>query len=179
MSDHFDHDRDLNEKQLLHKIVGLLQQLINITISGDEAIIAALNPQPKLNDELVLTIPSNTQGETPMGAPASIPIANGPVQGTVVEKLAGVASTTDNGPIAFASDTPSVASVDPVSGLVTPVSAGTANVTALDAIGNISDTVAVTVVGVTPPQQNDSLELTIPSNAPASFRGGSSSSFRR
>src|ERR1039457_1729602 len=56
MSDHFDHDRDLNEKQLLHKIVGLLQQLINITISGDEAIIAALNPQPKLNDELVLTI---------------------------------------------------------------------------------------------------------------------------
>ena len=55
--DHFDHDhdRDLNEKQLLHKIVGLLQQLINVTITGDEAIIVALQLKSTLPTAVQIT----------------------------------------------------------------------------------------------------------------------------
>jgi hypothetical protein len=117
------------------------------------------------NDALVLTIP-NQQGETTMGAPATLVLGQPPVQATVQESLGGV-NEPNTGPIAYASDNPAVASVDPVAGLVTSVSAGTCNISATDStnVPALSDSVAVTVVasGPPPPQQNDTLVLSIPS----------------
>lgn len=100
-----------------------------------------------------------------MGAPAILTLGNPPVQSTVVETLNGVVSSTLNGPISYTSDTPAVATVDG-NGLVTPVSVGTANITASDAVGGLSDTVAVTVVAAPPPPPvlNNGLTLTVPSS---------------
>ena len=102
-----------------------------------------------------------------MGQPQTLTMGLGPVQATVQEFLTGNPEP-DSGPIAFSSDTPGVATVDPASGLVTPVSVGTANITATDStnVPTLSDTVLVTVVagGPPPPTENDTLTLTIPTN---------------
>ncbi len=99
-----------------------------------------------------------------MGAPATLVLGQPAVQATAVESRAGVPQSTFNGPLAFSSDNTAVATVDPTGGLVTQVAVGTANITVLDAVGNLSDTVAVTVIaGTTPPTLNDSISLQIPS----------------
>jgi hypothetical protein len=118
------------------------------------------------NTELCLEIP-NQQGEIYMGQPVTLTVGAGAVQAQVQEFL-NASPEPDTGPIAFSSDTPSVATVDPVSGLVTPVAPGTANITATDStnVPALSDTVAVTVVAAPPPPptQNTSLTLTVPTN---------------
>jgi uncharacterized protein YjdB len=99
-----------------------------------------------------------------LGQPATLVLGQRPVQATAVESLQGVPQTTFNGPLAFSSDNTSIATVDPAAGLVTQVAVGTCNISVLDAIGNLTDSVATTVVsGVTPPVLNDSIALTIPS----------------
>jgi uncharacterized protein YjdB len=49
------------------------------------------------------------------------------------------------GPVVYASDTPSVVTVDPNTGIATCVAAGTANVTVLDQGNGITDTVNFTI----------------------------------
>jgi uncharacterized protein YjdB len=99
-----------------------------------------------------------------LGQPSTLVLGQPAVQATAVETLGGVPQTTFNGPLAFSSDNTSVATVDPAAGLVTQVAVGTCNITVLDAIGNLTDSVAVTVIsGVTPPVLNDGITLTIPS----------------
>jgi Bacterial Ig-like domain (group 2) len=132
-------------------------------VSQLEQQVTQLLQDDSLNDGIVLTIP-NQQGETIMGAPATLVLGQPAVQATAVETLGGVPQTTFNGPLAFSSDNTSVATVDPAAGLVTQVAVGTCNITVLDAIGNLTDSVAVTVIsGVTPPVLNDGITLTIPS----------------
>jgi Bacterial Ig-like domain (group 2) len=133
-----------------------------------EQTVAQLLADDELNDAIALTIP-NQQGETNMGQPQTLTVGLGAVQCTAVESKAGVPSVDANGnpiyngTLAFASDNTAVATIDPVAGLLTPVSAGTANISVLDAIGNLTDSDALTVLaGVTPPTQNDSIALTIP-----------------
>src|ERR1700685_1866207 len=55
---------------------------------------------PELNDSIALQIPSQ-QGETKMSAPSTLVLGQGSVQATAVESLAGVPSSTFNGPLAF------------------------------------------------------------------------------
>jgi Bacterial Ig-like domain (group 2) len=145
----------------------LLRQLRELNETEKE-ILASLQG-PDLNDGIVLTIP-NQEGEN-MGQPQSLTVGLGPVQCTAVESLAGVVQSTFNGPLAFASDNTSVATIDPASGLLTPVAAGTANISVVDAVGNLTDSDVLTVIaGVTPPTQNDSISLTIPAQAAAGRR---------
>jgi Bacterial Ig-like domain (group 2) len=135
-----------------------------------EQTVAQLLADDDLNDGIVLTIP-NQQGETIMGAPATLVLGQPAVQATAVESLQGVPQTTFNGPLAFSSDNTSIATVDPAAGLVTQVAAGTCNISVLDAIGNLTDSVAVTVIpGTTPPTQNDSIALSIPSQTASGRR---------
>jgi hypothetical protein len=146
----------------------LLEELRKLNRT-EKSILAAVSG-PDLNDSIALTIPSQ-KGETTMGAPATLVLGQPAVQATAVESLAGVPQTTFNGPLAFSSDNAAVASVDPASGLVTSVAVGTCNISVLDAIGNLSDSVAVTVIsGVTPPVLNDSISLSIPSQTASGRR---------
>jgi hypothetical protein len=115
------------------------------------------------NNGLSLSIP-NQQGDNFMGAPVTLTVGAGTVQATVQETLNGTPTGTLNGPIAYASDTPAVCTIDPTLGVVTPVAPGTANVSAADAVGNLSDTVVVTVVAAGP-TLNNGLILTIPPQA--------------
>lgn len=98
-----------------------------------------------------------------MGAPATITLGNPPVQSTAVETLNGTPTSTFNGPLAYASDNTAVATVDPESGLVTQVSVGVANISVTDAVGNLTDSVAVTVQASSP-VLNNGIVLTVPSN---------------
>lgn len=104
-----------------------------------------------------------------MGAPVSLTVGNGTVQASVQEFLNGNPEP-NNGPISYASDTPSVATVDPVAGVVTPVAAGVANISAADSANQLTDSVAVTVLagGPPPPVLNNSMTLTIPPQASSS-----------
>lgn len=69
----------------------------------------------------------------------------------------------DAGPIAYASDNPGVATVDPASGLVTGVSAGTANITGTDSADNLVGTDVITV-NAPPPPPPVSATLTLTAN---------------
>jgi len=141
----------------------ILEQLRRLNRTEKE-ILASISG-PELNDSISLSI-----GGT-MGAPATLVLGQPAVQATAVESLAGVPQTTFNGPLAFSSDNAAVASVDPASGLVSSVAVGTCNISVLDAIGNLSDSVAVTVIsGVTPPVLNDSISLQIPSQTASGRR---------
>jgi Bacterial Ig-like domain (group 2) len=153
------------DRKFQHEV---LEQLKKSNATLDK--ILAAESGPDLNDSIILTIP-NQNGGNIMGNPASLTVAGGPVQCTAVESLNGVPSTTFNGPLAFASDNTSVATIDPASGLLTPVAAGTANISVVDAVGNLTDSDVLTVIaGVTPPTQNDSISLTIPAQAAAGRR---------
>jgi hypothetical protein len=126
---------------------------------------------PILNNEMVVSIP-NQKGDSTMGAPVTLTVGNGSVQATEQEFLNGVAAP-NQGTISWASDTPSVATVDPVSGMVTPVAAGVANISAADSVNQLTDSVAVTVLagGPPPPVNNTSMVVTVPpQTAPASRR---------
>jgi|ERR1700691_720021 len=139
-------------------------------VSQIEQQVAQLLSQDELNDGIVLTIP-NQQGETIMGAPATLVLGQPAVQATAVESLAGVPSSTFNGPLAFSSDNTSICTVDPAAGLVTQVAAGNCNISVSDPIGNLTDSVAVTVIpGTTPPTQNDGITLSIPSQTASGRR---------
>jgi Bacterial Ig-like domain (group 2) len=154
-----------SDRQFRHEVLEELRRS-NRTLNK----ILAAESGPDLNDSISLTIPSQ-QGETSMGAPATLVMGQPAVQATAVESLAGVPQSTFNGPLAFSSDNTSAVTVDPASGLVSSVAVGTANVTVLDAIGNLSDSVAVTVIaGTTPPTQNDSISLQIPSQTASGRR---------
>ena len=101
-----------------------------------------------------------------MGAPVTLTVGAGSVQSTVQEYSGPNGTGTpepDAGAIAYESDTPAVATVDPSTGIVTPVAPGTANISATDTVNELSDKVAVTVVAA-PPPPNESLVLTIPTN---------------
>ena len=95
-----------------------------------------------------------------MGAPVTGQV--GQTGTPLVQEWSGPAGTGNVlppvGAIGYVSDTPAVATVDPVVGTLTLVSAGTANITATDAGDNLSDTVAVTVTAA-PPQTPVSLTL--------------------
>jgi uncharacterized protein YjdB len=118
-----------------------------------------------LNNSIRITIP-NQQGEN-MGAPQTLTVGAGSVTAVVVESLNGVPSTTFNGPLAFASDNPAFATVDPALGVVTPVAPGLANISVTDAIGNLTDSSAVTVVAAAPPppQPNNGISISIPAQS--------------
>lgn len=153
-------DADMREEMFKHEVIEELRRL-NRT---EKEILAAVSG-PELNDSISLSI-----GGT-MGAPATLVLGQPAVQATAVESLQGVPQTTFNGPLAFSSDNAAVASVDPASGLVSSVAVGTCNISVLDAIGNLSDSVSVTVIaGTTPPTQNDSISLSIPSQTASGRR---------
>jgi hypothetical protein len=171
-----DYHSDSDEVRAIKHAAEEISAAIAAGFASVVAEIAAATT-PKLNNSLVLTVP-NQQGDTTMGAAVSLTVGGGAVQATVQEFLNGVPSATDNGPIAFSSDSPAVCTIDPVTGLVTPVSntalgtggaAGVATLTAADAIGSLSDSVVVTVLPGAA-QLNNSLILTVPPQAPAAFR---------
>jgi hypothetical protein len=152
-----------------HKLLELAERTLEVVCENGRKLDRLLS-QDELNDAIALTIP-NQQGETNMGQPATLVLGQPAVQATAVESLKGVAQTSFNGPLAFSSDNAAIATVDPATGLVTQVAAGTCNITVLDAIGNLTDSVAVTVVSATPPPtENDSISLSIPSQTVSSKR---------
>jgi hypothetical protein len=55
------------------------------------------------------------------------------------------------GTVSYASDTPAVATVDPVTGICTGVSAGTANISGVDSGTSLSASDVLTVTAVPPP----------------------------
>lgn len=93
---------------------------------------------------LILTI--TTPGGTFVGQPASLGSAGGQAS---VQEYTGPNGTgapeAPAGPIQYASDNPSVATVDPNSGVITSVAPGTANISATDTSNGLTDTVAATV----------------------------------
>ena len=105
-----------------------------------------------------LTLTYNFQGGNKMGAPASATVGQIGTP-TVVESNSTNPSIPPVGPLAYASDTMSVATVDPVSGFVTPVAAGLANISVLDTGNGLSDSVPVTVSGGVGPGGATSLTL--------------------
>jgi hypothetical protein len=150
---------DNDERKIFHEIE---RDLYSIAQSLKQ-FLAENEP----NDAIALTIP-NQQGESNMGQPQTLTVGAGAVQCTAVESKAGVPQTTFNGPLAFASDNTAVATIDPASGLLTPVAAGTANISVTDAVGNLTDSDALTVLAAA--SQNDSIALTIPAQAAAKHR---------
>jgi hypothetical protein len=156
----------MHEDPELHKLYKELQHLVR------EVRCILRREYLLLNDALSLGIP-NQQGELIMGAPATLAVGGGAVNALVTELLngtqqgtfqAGVTTGFLNGPPAFLSDNPAVASVDPVLGTITPLTPGVANISATDAVGNLTDSVAVTVTpAVTPPPTpNNALQLSVP-----------------
>lgn len=145
------HHEPEQDNEILKEIRGLLREVLRILKHEEQ------------NDKLTLSIGGF------MGQPAQLVLGQAPVQSVVTESLLGVNKPL-TGAIAFVSDNPSVATVDPASGLVTQVALGTANVTATDStnVPPLSDIVAVTVVApvTPPPAQNDALQLSIPSQTP-------------
>jgi len=159
---------DHEERHDLHEIAHWLKEISHT--------LRRLVPRTELNNSIKLTIP-NQEGEN-MGQPQTLTVGLGTVQAQVVESLNGT-PTLDangnpvyNGPLAFASDTPAVCTIDPASGLVTPVSAGTANLSVLDAIGNLTDSNAVTVLAGAPPPPtpNNGIAMTIPAQSASGRR---------
>jgi hypothetical protein len=141
-----------------------------------EQQVAQLLADDELNDGIQMSIP-NQQGEITMPGSVSLTVGLGSVQPTVVETKAGVPSLDANGnpiyngPLAFASDNPAAATMDPTAGTVAPIAPGTANCSVTDAIGNLTDTWVVTVTGgVTPPTQNDGIQMTIPAQGASQAR---------
>jgi hypothetical protein len=142
--------------------------------------ILAAETGPDLNDGIVLTI-QNQNGGTAMPGSATLILGQPPVQAQVVETLKGV-PTLDangnpvfNGPLAFSSDNAAIATVDPAAGLITQVAVGTCNISVLDAVGNLTDSVAVTVQQAAPPPPppptpNDGIQMTIASQTSSSSR---------
>jgi uncharacterized protein YjdB len=72
------------------------------------------------------------------------------------------------GTVSYASDTPSVATVDPVTGICTGVSAGTANISGVDSGTSLSASDVLTVTAAPPPAPvSATLVLVANSNAVA------------
>jgi uncharacterized protein YjdB len=92
-----------------------------------------------------------------MGAPVSGNVGQ-VYNPTVVESNSTIPSI---GPLAYASDTPAVVTVDPNTGIATCVAAGTANVSVTDEGNNLTDTVAFTVAAPPPPPLPTATTLTL------------------
>ena len=85
----------------------------------------------------------------PMGQPLKVHISDTPGMASVQEFTGTNGTGTlvpPIGPVVFASDNPSVATVDPASGQLAYVTAGTANISAVDQGNGLSDSTALTIV---------------------------------
>lgn len=123
-----------------------------------EEIIRILRANVIKPQSLVLTI-SDKEGN-PLGSPATLGSAGGLAS---VQEFSGPGGTgapePNGGPIQYASDNTSVATVDPATGAITSVATGSCNISATDSVNGLSDSVAVTVS-----LANQSLVLTVTPN---------------
>ena len=65
------------------------------------------------------------------------------------------------GPITYASDNPSVASVDPNTGVITVVTAGVTNISGTDAGNGVTASDSLTVLAAAPPPQTGTLTISV------------------
>jgi Big-like domain-containing protein len=90
-----------------------------------------------------------TKGEIDMGQALTVHVNDVPGVASIQE-FTGAAGTgtlvPPIGPVVFASDNPSVATVDPASGQLAYLTAGTANISATDQGNGLTDSCALTVV---------------------------------
>lgn len=148
-----DHDRDSLARAILiagEQISSALQQVAIAELQVARAINALVPPAPPPPKATSLTLRYKLQGGVIMGTPVS-GIVGQVYDPTVVESNSTTPSIQPIGPLVYASDNTAAVTVDPATGIATLVAAGTANVSALDQGNGLTDTVAFTVSGVTPP----------------------------
>jgi hypothetical protein len=152
-------DRDDKDERLFRVLNDIELDLHNI--SESLATIANEEAPPKADTATLTLI---VQGVT-MGNPVTVQLGlSGGVSHFVESVKASGVIVPAIGPVAYTSDNPSVATIDPSTGNWVPVAVGTANISALDQGNGLTDTVALTVIAAPPPVA-DTAVLTLVPNA--------------
>jgi Bacterial Ig-like domain (group 2) len=138
-------------KKLEEEVKSLQEQLTNFDKNVREAVKAI---------DLVITrillgkpFSAKLTFKGVQGMPATIQVGGSGAQAVFTEfsGLNGTGSIApDAGPVAFSSDNPAVATVDPNSGAIVAVSVGTANISGTDSVDGLTASDSVTVTAAAP-----------------------------
>jgi uncharacterized protein YjdB len=135
-------DEDIKENAAAtEKIDKTTQDILTAVLA-----IVPVTPPPEATQ---LTLQYQLEGGT-MGKPVSGVVGNSAAP-VVTESNATNPNIAPVGPLVFASDAPTIVSVDPVTGKAGLLAPGTANVSCLDQGNGLTDSVAFTVAAAPPP----------------------------
>jgi hypothetical protein len=138
-------------KELEKEVKDLQKQLNTFDINVSRAIRAIDIVITRILNQQPFSAKLTFKGVS--GMPATIQVGGSGAQAVFTE-FSGLngsgAITPDGGPIAFSSDNPAVATVDPVSGAVVAVSVGSANIIGLDSVNGLTAQDSVTVTAAAP-----------------------------